>query len=157
MIEHKHWRRFSQKGIQGQHIAIVGYSHYGDVSKDSSDFTKWALNKFVSDDPIGERFFPPIQGYFGYEGRPDFWNRVDFFNFIPQCFPSANKFASGGKDLVERARSRFLNILSVEKPDKVFVFTRKGWNQCPNTLEETNRLYPTIEITGAHTTLTDTK
>ncbi len=29
-----------------------------------------------------------------------------------------------------------MRILRKEKPDKVFVFTRKGWNQCPETEEQ---------------------
>jgi hypothetical protein len=136
MIEHKHWKRKSTDGIEGQHIAIVGYSHYGDPQKDSDRFTHWALNKFIAGEPIGDQFFPPIQSYFGYDGRPDFWNHVDFFNFIPECFASVKKFATGDRALVERSQKRFLKILQREKPDKVFVFSRKGWNQCPYTEEE---------------------
>lgn len=136
MIEHRHWRRRTFDGVQKQHIAIVGYSHYGETTEDSNGFTRWAVNEFVSGKPIGERFFPPIQSYFGFEGRPEFWNHVHFFNFIPECFPSAKKFASGDQTIVKRAQKRFERILSIEKPDKVFVFTRKGWNQCPYTEEE---------------------
>jgi hypothetical protein len=136
MIDHKPWKRKSKNGIGGQHIAIVGYSHYGDPTKDSSGFTTWAMKEFISGSQIGGRFFPPIQSYFGYEAQPDFWNRVHFFNFIPVCFPSEKKFATANKKLVKHAQTRFLRILHEERPDKVFVFTRKGWNQCPSTLEE---------------------
>jgi hypothetical protein len=136
MIDHKHWKRANGDGIQNQHIAIVGYSHYGETSKDYSGFTNWAMKSYISGKGIGERFFPPVQTYFGYEGRPEFWNQVDFFNFVPECFATAKKFASADAKLKDHAQKRFLRILTDEKPDKVFVFTRKGWNQCPPTLEE---------------------
>jgi hypothetical protein len=40
MIEHKHWKRKSEEGVQGQHIAIVGYSHWGNTDEDSAEFTR---------------------------------------------------------------------------------------------------------------------
>jgi hypothetical protein len=143
VIEHKHWTRKSDEGIQGQNIAIVGYSHYRKEQDeaDSSRFTHSVMRSYLSgDQKMGAKFFPPIQRYFGFEDRKAFWNRVHFFNFIPECFPSANKFASADIELKKRAQTRFKKILSIEKPDKVFVFSRKGWNQCPDTPEETQPL-----------------
>jgi hypothetical protein len=144
MIEHRHWKRTSKKGIEGQHIAIVGYSHYRDLQagKDSNEFTHTVMNTYLSGDRrMGAMFFPPIQRYFGYENhRVEFWSRVDFFNFVPECFASTDKFASAARDLKTRSQDRFKKILSVEKPNKVFVFSRKGWNQCPDTVEATQPL-----------------
>jgi hypothetical protein len=138
MIEHEHWKRTNTQGIgnRNQHIAIVGYSHYRKKTddKDSDQFTQTVMKSYLSGDrKMGAMFFPPIERYFGYENRVDFWNRVHFFNFIPECFLSDKKFASGNLKLVKRAQTRFDRILSLEKPDKVFVFSRKGWNQCPDT------------------------
>jgi hypothetical protein len=138
MIEHKHWQRTSKQGVQNQHIAVVGYSHYGDPREDSPGFTNWALKKFISGALIGNQFFPPIQSYFGYTGQADFWNRVHFFNYIPQCFSGDNIFALADSKVVKLAQIRFLRILTKEKPEKVFVFSRKGWDQCPHTVEEQN-------------------
>jgi hypothetical protein len=143
VIEHKHWKRRSEEGIQGQHIAIVGYSHYRKEQDeaDSAGFTQKVMKSYLSGDrKMGAMFFPPIQKYFGFDDREEFWNRVDFFNFIPECFPSAKKFASAEMKVRARAQTRFKKILSIEKPDKVFVFSRKGWNQCPDTPEETHPL-----------------
>jgi hypothetical protein len=143
MIEYKHWQRKSTDGIQKQHIAIVGYSHYRKEQDeaDSSRFTHSVMRSYLSGDPkVGARFFPRIETYFGFEDRNEFWNRVDFFNLIPECFPSDKKFGLADIELKKRAQARFKKILSVEKPDKVFVFSRKGWNQCPDTPEETQPL-----------------
>jgi hypothetical protein len=139
MIEHKHWQRKSTDGILDQHIAIVGYSHYRKEQDepDSSRFTQSVMRIYLDrDQKMGAKFFPPIERYFGFEDRKLFWNRVLFFNLVPECFSSDNKYGLAGMELKKRAQARFEKILSVEKPDKVFVFSRKGWNQCPDTPEE---------------------
>jgi hypothetical protein len=136
IIEHKHWPRKSLEGIDKQHIAIVGYSHYGDLKKDSSTFTHWALGAFMKGKEVGDQFFPAIQSYFGFDGHPEFWNYVHFFNFVPQCFAREKKYATADAATKKKAQDRFLRILREETPDKVFVFSRKAWNQCPSTVEE---------------------
>lgn len=136
MIEHRHWPRKSLEGIDKQHIAIVGYSHYGNLKRDSSTFTHWALEEYMAGEPVGDQFFPAIQSYFGFDDRPEFWNHVHFFNFVPQCFAKNDKYATADVAMKERAQKRFLRILREERPDKVFVFSRKGWRQCPPTVEE---------------------
>ncbi len=137
MIEHQHWKRTSKVGIDGQHIAIVGYSHYRKPHKrDSADFTQWVMREFIRGERIGPAFFRPIQKFFGQEDSDKFWKRVHFFNFVPESFLEGDKFATANGDLLKRAKDRFTRILKLEKPDKVFVFSRKGWNQCPETLEE---------------------
>jgi hypothetical protein len=51
--------------------------------------------------------------------------------------PSTEKYATGTPDQLHRGRNRFLRTIDAEKPDKVFVFTSKGWRDFPETtLEE---------------------
>ena len=142
MIEHRPWKGPKWRpGISGQQIAIGGYSHHrhpGDA--DSGQFTIGVVRKFLSGDLKRNALFSTVPGYFGYENREDwkeFWNRVCFFNFIPECIGTdEQKYATANSDLVERAKQRFKKILQEEPIQKVFVFTTKGWSNCPCTDEE---------------------
>jgi hypothetical protein len=142
MIEHEVWRGPNWKqGIKGQRIAIVGYSHHRDPTHlDNNQFTINVVRKFLSDDLARNALFPRVPGYFGYKSREDqkdFWNRVWFFNFIPKCIGEGNqKYATADSNLNELAKKRFEKILQKEKIQKVFVFTAKGWCNCPYTDEE---------------------
>lgn len=141
MIEHKPWcGPESNFGIDGQRIAIVGYSHYRDPKHpDNDEFTVGVMRKVLANDLARNSLFPRVPGYFGYERdrREEFWERVWFFNFIPQCIGTDDeKFSVAGYDLNERGRKRFLRILREAPIEKVFVFTTKGWSNCPYTDEE---------------------
>lgn len=46
------------------------------------------------------------------------------------------KHKKAGKDMTDCAKKRFKQILAEEQPDCVFVFTTKGWKDCPPTLYE---------------------
>jgi hypothetical protein len=79
-------------------------------------------------------FFSRIPAYFDYSDPSDFWLRVLFFNFLPCSVGGPDqKYARGTSQQAEMARCRFLRLLSEYKPTKVFVFTAKGWNECPDT------------------------
>jgi hypothetical protein len=142
MIEHKPWRGRKRKlGISGQRIAIVGYSHHRDPKyADNDQFTKVVVRKFLSGDLKRNALFSTVPGYFGYNNREDrkeFWNRVWFFDLIPECIGTDDhKYDTAGPDSVERAKRRFMRILSEEPIQKVFVFTTKGWRTRPYTDEE---------------------
>jgi hypothetical protein len=139
MIEHEPWRGRNRKsGIEGQRIAIIGYSHHRNPKHvDHDQFTNYVLRNVLSGRQKGDSLFATVPGYFGYEDRAKLWNRVWFFNFIPECIGTSDKmYAAGTSDQNERARKRFERILRKEKPNKVFVFTTKGWTNCPPTDQE---------------------
>jgi hypothetical protein len=95
------------------------------------------VGRVLTGEQRGDSLFTPISRYFGFEDRTAFWNRVLFFNFLPDCIgTSKHKYAVGTDSQVERAKERFLRILRKEKPHKVFVFTTKGWRDCPLTKQE---------------------
>jgi hypothetical protein len=137
-IEHKPWvgSLYKTVGINGKRIAIVGHSHWGD------DCTI----KVVSHVITGEYkiwFFSSIRNYFGFSDNADFWNRVMFFNYLPHSVGTEEqRYNSGTKEQIERAKTRLLRILAEEpSPQKVFVFTDnermgKGWSTFPETREE---------------------
>jgi hypothetical protein len=140
VIEHLHWQRKDQSGIEGQHLMIVGYSHYTQKNdRDHEDFTKAAVNKVIygDDRKYGGAMFSSVPRYFGdFANRGDFWKKVDFFNFIPNSFSDQTKYANANSEQNEIARSRFRRILCEERPDKVFVFSRKAWRACQGTLQK---------------------
>jgi hypothetical protein len=141
MIEHLHWRGDSyESGIQGQRLAIVGYSHWGSDEGANADFTRTCVKRVMSGwKHNSTRFFTSIQNYFGFEDPVNFWEKVVFFNFLPNCIGDENdRFGLGTEAQNHRGQQRFLSILRAERPHKVFVFTTKGWRSCPETREEIN-------------------
>jgi len=139
MIEHAPWIGMNYEiGIKGQRICIVGYSHHHS-GPDRENFTKDIVCDFISGELKRNSFFPPVKGYFRIPDDATFWNRVMFFNFLPDCIGDGDhRYAAGGTKQITRARERFLRIIREAKPnlEKVFVFTTKGWRDFPRTIEE---------------------
>jgi hypothetical protein len=140
-MTHTPWRGDSyQDGINGQRIAIVGYSHWLDDGEvDSADATVDTIRKVINKELGFERisFFVQIRNYFGFETHEAFWNRVLFFNFLPECVGGPEKrYDSGTEEQIGRGRERFRRILDEYRPHKVLVFTARGWQECPPTRQE---------------------
>ena len=107
-------------GVHGQKICIVGHSHHGQRG------TRWVVRQHIAGQ-LGYSFFSHIQRYFGSK-TADFWNRVMFFNFLPESVGSAeHRFAAGSPDEIARGAKRFLRMVAKYRPSKVLVFTTKGW------------------------------
>ena len=133
-IEHTPWLPENADGIQGQKVAVVGYSHYVG-GQDSITLTIDVVQSVVNGEKF--RFFQAIQGYFGFPDDPGFWNRVLFFNFLPNAVGTkSEKYKLGTPEQIQHGKDRFLRIIDAEKPDKVFVFARKGWCDFPETTKE---------------------
>ncbi|GEM_PF-3080827 len=140
MIEHKPWKgTLYDEGLSGQRIAIVGNSHYTTDESDHDQLTREILHRVVNGDTASP-FFTQIMEYFGYDSPQLFWNRVLFFNYLPESVGSpSDRYALGSKDQVKRAKARLLQIVAECKPQKLFAFTNssgKGWQTFPNTDEE---------------------
>lgn len=135
-IEHQPWLPTNDEGIEGQKIAVIGYSHYVDGPDRTSTTTD--VLKAVVQGSYRSQFFENIQDYFGFGSDASFWNKVIFFNFLPDAIgPKSEKYAIGTPLQLKRGRDRFIRIMDAERPEKVFVFTSKGWNEFPETtLEE---------------------
>ena len=137
-IEHEPWVPNDFATVGGHKIAIVGYSHHRHVNdKDSPEFTRNVVQRVIDGEQKGDAFFTPVSRYFGFEDKREFWSRVLFFNFVPECIGlDHEKYRKATEDQVDRAQARVLRILSEHTPDKVFVFTTKGWNDFPRTDQE---------------------
>ena len=138
MIEHEPWcgPLYREPGVDGQHIAIVGYSHHHD-GVDYDGLTIDVLRRWTDGERFANSLFPYVESYFDGIVQQDLWNRVLFFNYLPDCIGTGEeRFNSGSKQQVERAKSRFLDIIAKHKPHKVLVFTKRGWSTFPETREE---------------------
>lgn len=139
IAEHRCWRgnNYRSAGINGQRVAIVGYSHYGDEDGyDDEQFTVDVLEKVISRE-FNIAFFTSIRNWFGFADHSDFWHRVVFFNYIPNAIGDArHRYAFGSPEQNEHARRRFLDILARETPQKVFVLSKKALSALPPTEEE---------------------
>lgn len=81
--------------------------------------------------------------YFNGSDCAKFWNGVIFFNVLPDCVGANDgerdeRFDHGTDEQVARAKTRFLRIVEEYRPDKILVFTAKGWASLPPAEEETN-------------------
>jgi hypothetical protein len=141
MLQHIPWVGPNYKtGINGQRTCIVGYSHHHESGEsDSDDLTEWVVLQVIKGELGRNSFFPPIAGYFGFSDQGTFWNRVMFFNFLPDVIgKTEQRYDTGRTVQIARGKERFLRIIREAKPnlDKVFVFTTKGWRDLPRTIEE---------------------
>ena len=137
-VEHDPWvgQGYSE-GIAGQRIAVVGYSHWRDENDDDTDnFTIFVVKRLIEEDQKIS-FFCRIRDDFSYGSTEKFWNSVLFFNFLPNCVGTASeRYDYGTREQVRRGQARFEKLLGAYAPDKVLVFTKRGWSQCPPTREE---------------------
>jgi len=136
IIEHKPWEgpNYKEGGINGQRIAIVLHSHHGD--NDTDNFTLETISDVIS----GRESYKDlnlIRDYFGFQDSADFWNRVVFFNYLPDCVGTDEKrYEYGTKDQIKRAKERFPRLLAKYRPQKVFVFSKEMWKELPESREE---------------------
>jgi hypothetical protein len=144
MIQHDPWIPTKRGGIEGQNIAIVGYSHHHKAgTRDHRGLTRIIVRNVINGEQKRDSFFPRVPEYFGCNNPAQFWSRVLFFNFLPCSVGTPDqKYVHGTKEQLEVARIRFRDILAEHQPQKVFVFTTKGWNECPCTVGECIRLNP---------------
>ncbi|MBY0613393.1 MAG: hypothetical protein K2P80_14535 [Beijerinckiaceae bacterium] len=122
-----------REGISGRRIAIAGYSHW---DADDENSTQRTIRK-VMNGCWKIAFFDRIRDYFGFTDHAAFWQRVTFFNFVPTSIgPLENRYGWATPEQVTLGRTRVLEILEMQRPDELFVFTRKGWNVFPPTIED---------------------
>jgi len=135
--EHRPWvgKRYAT-GINGQQIAIVGYSHYlREGSTDSDGVTEDTIECVLKSDPFA--FFRKVRSYFRWEDCKEFWGSVVFFNFLPNSVGTRDRrYAYGTPGQIERGQSRVQELIDSYAPNKIFVFTKKGWSEFPPTNEE---------------------
>ena len=95
-IEHDPWEGPKyQMGIDEQRIAIVGYSHHrAEDDHDTRSFTRDVINDVLARD--SHQFFRSIRAYFAFEDTRDFWSRVLFFNFLPDCIGTTDRRYADG-------------------------------------------------------------
>jgi hypothetical protein len=140
MTEHTPWRGQQYGlGIGGQRFAIVGYSHHRKPDEaDHNGFTEDVVRDVIGGNLKGDSFFAAVRGYFGDDDKEAFWNRVMFFNFLPDCVGVTHqRYMKGTKEQIIRGKERFFRVIREEQPPhKVLVFTRKGWNDFPRTSEQ---------------------
>ena len=129
MIDHRAWvgPDYAEQPA-GAKLLIAGFSHhgrYGDAAEDHPDFTI----KTVEELGVGAAhpFFNSIAGYFG-EQPAAFWSRVAFFNTLPSTVGN-DRYAYGTPEQVAAVERRVLRVIEETRPDRVFVFTAKGWNK----------------------------
>jgi hypothetical protein len=132
IVEHRCWCPHAySEGLEGQRVAICGYSHYSREG-DDPDLTNIVMRRVVS----GESrypFFTSIAWAFGWPDVSAFWERVLFFNFVPTSVGDADdKHAIASEVQHEAGRKRLRRLMDEHEPHKLFVFSTKAWNAFPD-------------------------
>lgn len=141
MIEHEIWKGCCfEQGIEGKKIFIIGNSHHlGNGENDVATLTRDVVARWIKGESLKTRFFRQIQEAFG-ESTATFWNKVVFFNFVPEAIGTSDqKHEKASESQIESGRKRFLEALGLYQPDLVLVFSNdegKGWRVLPKTDEE---------------------
>jgi hypothetical protein len=139
MSEHTPWCGPEYElGVDRERIAIVGYSHW--LSEDEEDTDKCTIDvvsRVISGEYSDNQFFKQIENYFGFESTEAFWNRMLFFNYLPDSIGTGDdRFRTGTSAQIDRAKERFARIIEQRRPNKLLVFSKKGWETFPQNLEE---------------------
>jgi hypothetical protein len=138
MIDHFPWpNEQPTDGFNGQRIAIVMYSHHRKIEEpDKNEWTWEIINTVLEDENRGSvRFIRALPKYFGCSPTdPIFWNQVTFFNFLPDCVISNDRYTDGTPEQIERGRDRLRRVLRNIGADKVLIFFSKP--HLPKTLEQ---------------------
>lgn len=148
MIEHAPWvgSRYAAEGIDGQRIAILGYSAW--TPDDHEQYTVDSVRNVVSGAWKNVGFFNAIAGYFG---RPvaDFYARVALFEFVPCSVGGGDqRYAVATPEQAETGRSRVLRIVRDHGVEKLFVFSAKALKDMPPTLEAASGSLPRLNGTA---------
>ena len=113
MIQHIPWKgQRYEEGIESQRICIFGNSHWlGEGKEDTDDFTIDVLQGVI-DGSWNLSFFTQIRNYFGYTDHKEFWDRVIFLNYLPECIGGPKqRYNFAPRDQIELAKVRFLTLI----------------------------------------------
>ena len=127
-----------ESGLNGQKLLLIGFSHYGAydngtygaIIDDHESFTKAVFDRWVWDRKL--KFFNNIASYFGYDDNRNFYRQVAFANTLPSTVgDSGNKYSNGTIAQRKFVPDRVKWLIKKTDPDKIIVFTKKGWSLWP--------------------------
>lgn len=133
LIQHTPWKgHLYEEGIESQRVCIVGHSHWLDEGKEDSDDFTIDVVQGVIDGSCRISFFTQIKNYFDFSDHKEFWARVIFLNYLPECIGGPKeRYNIETSDQVKRAKERFEDLIQKESPHKVFVFSKQAWSTFP--------------------------
>ena len=127
MIEHAPWigEQYATDGFDRQRLAIAGYSAW--TADDHEGYTIESMHHVVAGRWPRARFYHDIAEAFGSRSA-DFYPRVMLFEFVPGSVGGADqKYAVATEAQNEHGRERLLRLTREFAPDKLVVFSSKGW------------------------------
>ena len=129
MIEHiEHFGNDFKGGIEGKRVAIVGYAHYDKKGEgDKNEFTIEVISDLINFGKCSNNLLGRVQKIFGFDDARSVWERVLFFNYIPENLPFG---AEGNDEQQSRGNARFIRLIEKYKPDLMFVFSVKAQEKC---------------------------
>jgi hypothetical protein len=144
MIEHRPWvgDRYAIEGIDGQRIAIMGYSAW--TPNDHDGYTIESVRNVISGAWRNVQFFQAIARYFEMPAA-DFYRCVLFFEFVPCAIGGgAQRYAVATPEHAEAGRTRALRIVKDHQVQKLLVFSAKAWSSMPPMVEALSGQLPCL-------------
>ena len=134
--EQDNWRGpLYEEGIDGQRVACVGFSHWSDEPSHEDPLkTKNDIENVISGAYDSAPYWAHFPRYFGHRTRADFWSRVVFFNSLPSIVgDGSQRYSAGTAEQQNGAQERLIRIVEKERPQKLFIFSKKAWNSLPES------------------------
>ncbi len=128
------------KGLSGKRVLVLGESHYDWDSRNKEtdpidqSLSVWCVAEQVVTD-FRSRFYTSVAKAFVGEyptskQRGSFWNSVAFYNYVQEIVGMGPRIRPT-HEMWKASQPVFLRVLSVLKPDIVFVFGKGMWSELP--------------------------
>jgi hypothetical protein len=125
--------RYAAEGIDGQRIAIMGYSAW--TPNDHDGYTIESVSNVISGAWQNVQFFQAIARYFEMPAA-DFYRHVVFFEFVPCAIGGGEqRYGVATPEQTDAGRKRMLRIVQEQRVQKLFVFSAKAWSIMPSMVD----------------------
>ena len=119
--------RYTDEGIGGTKLLVLGESHYGEEESPPSSFTKDVVRSLVYDGR--HAFFTMIAklvvgrgagNYIPQSERQWVWDRIAFYNYV-QSLAGTGPDGDVTDSMWEEAKGPFLDVVEVTGPDAILI------------------------------------
>lgn len=134
--------RYTDGGLEGTKLLVLGESHYGEEESPQSSFTKDVVRSLV----YGGRhaFFTMVAklvvgrgagNYIPQSEREWVWDRIAFYNYV-QSLAGTGPDGTVTDSMWKEARRPYLDVVEVTGPDAILIVGKELGRHVPSPTEE---------------------
>lgn len=127
-------KNYSNGGIFGKRIMVLGESHYCPDDEALPDLTNVVVKAHVSDSPYTTltKFERSLVGHETDQAeRAKIWESILFYNYLQENMSEARE--AGTKAQYQKAEKPFFEVLEKYKPEYVIMWGNRLWDNAPST------------------------